>query len=42
MSSYIWMLVLDAIGIIITIVFVSREKRGLIHKRGIEEMEASS
>jgi hypothetical protein len=42
MSSYIWMLVLDAIGIVITIVFVSREKRGLIHKRGIEEMEASS
>jgi hypothetical protein len=42
MSSYIWMLVLDAIGIVITIVFVSREKRGLIHKRGVEEMEASS
>jgi hypothetical protein len=42
MSSYIWMLVLDAIGIAITIVFVSREKRGLIHKRGIEEMEAST
>ena len=42
MSSYIWMLILDFIGIMITIVFVSREKRGLIQKRGVEEMEASS
>jgi hypothetical protein len=42
MSSYIWMLILDIIGILITIDFVRREKKGQITKRGVAEMEASS
>jgi hypothetical protein len=42
MASYIWMLVLDFIGILITIDFVRRERKGLIRKRGVEEMEAIS
>jgi hypothetical protein len=42
MSSYIWMLILDFIGILITIEFVRRERKGLITKRGVAEMEASS
>jgi hypothetical protein len=42
MSSYIWMLILDIIGIIITIDFVRRERKGLVSKRGVAEMEAST
>jgi hypothetical protein len=42
LSSYIWMLILDIIGLIITLDFVRREKKGLVTKRGVAEMEASS
>ena len=41
MSGYIWMLVLGIIGLGITIAFSRREAKGLIHKRGLEESEAT-
>jgi len=41
MSGYIWMFILGCIGLWITFAFARREKRGLIHKRGREEAEAT-
>jgi Na+/melibiose symporter-like transporter len=41
MSGYIWMFLLGGIGLWITFAFARREKRGLIHKRGLEEAEAT-
>ncbi|MCU0772740.1 MAG: MFS transporter [Verrucomicrobia bacterium] len=40
MSGYIWMLLLGFGALAITIMFVRREARGLIHKRGREEADA--
>ena len=41
MSGYLWMFALGIIGLSITYAFVARERRGLIHKRGLEESEQS-
>ncbi len=41
MSGYIWMLLMGLIGITITMVFARFEAKGLIHKRGVEEAQAS-
>ncbi|MDD5348703.1 MAG: hypothetical protein PHQ12_00700 [Chthoniobacteraceae bacterium] len=41
MSGYLWMFFMGLIGITITIVFNRFEAKGLIHKRGVEEAQAS-
>jgi hypothetical protein len=41
MSGYIWMFILGVFGLWVTFAFARREKRGLIHKRGIEEAEST-
>jgi Na+/melibiose symporter-like transporter len=42
MAGYLWMLALGVVGLAITFYFAHREKRGLIHKRGLEEASAHS
>lgn len=42
MAGYLWMLGLGVIGLAITFYFAHREKKGLIHKRGLEEASAHS
>ena len=37
MSGYLWMLILSLVGLVVTILFIRREKRGEIRKRGLEE-----
>ena len=41
MSGYLWMFTLGMVGLFITFAFCARERRGLIHKRGLEESEMS-
>jgi Na+/melibiose symporter-like transporter len=41
MSGYLWMFCLGTVGLFITFAFCARERRGLIHKRGLEESEMS-
>lgn len=41
MVGYFWMIILGLIGFGIVRFFVSLEKRGIIHKRGVEEAEAT-
>jgi len=41
MCGYIWMFVLGIVGLGITMLFQRRERKGLIHKRGVEEAQAS-
>jgi Na+/melibiose symporter-like transporter len=42
MSGYLWMISMSIVGFIITVLFVRREKKGLIHKRGREESDAEA
>ena len=41
MAAYLWLLILGVIGFGITILFLRRERKGLIRKRGVEEAEAA-
>lgn len=41
MCGYLWMFIMGAIGITITFVFCHYESKGYIHKRGVEEAEAT-
>jgi len=41
MSGYLWMFVMSLIGIAITIAFCRFEAKGLVHKCGVEEAQAS-
>lgn len=41
MCGYIWMFILGSLGITITLVFSHFEAKGYIHKRGLEEANAS-
>ena len=41
MSGYLWMFVMSFVGIVITVVFCRFEARGLVHKCGVEEAQAS-
>jgi Na+/melibiose symporter-like transporter len=41
MSGYIWVFFVGLIGIGLTFVFSRLERKGVIHKRGVEEAEAS-
>jgi Na+/melibiose symporter-like transporter len=41
MAAYLCMLMLGVIGLLITFLFIRRERRGLIRKRGVEEAEAA-
>ena len=41
MCGYIWMFLLGSIGLLITLAFGRRERRGLIRKHGVEEAQAS-
>ena len=40
MAGYLWMLMLGLIGFWITLIFLARERRGLIRKRGVEAAAA--
>ena len=41
MSGYLWMFVMGSVGIALTLAFGRLEKKGVIHKRGVEEALAS-
>lgn len=40
MSGYLWIFLMAAVGIGITLMFERRERKGLIHKLGVEEAQA--
>jgi hypothetical protein len=42
MTGYLWLLLLGIIGFWITVVFLRRERKGLIRKRGVEEPQLVS